>query len=149
MNKIEEIDINGAIFRSSFRDYDLRFILQLMKHENYGYNIQLGFTLDEAEMLFNFVSRSFRSYIERYRDYKESVSYRKDVWHKVSDELPTKDVPVLFMTADNETSLLSMYMGYMDENEWWISDDGSILETYGTPGAPIGVMYWRELKTVK
>lgn len=149
MKKIEEIELNGAVFRSSFRDYDLRFILQLMKHENYGYNIQLDFTIGEAEMLFNFLSRSFRSYIDKYSDYKESVSYHRCEWRKASDELPKEHSPVLFMTADNETSLLSIYSGYMDENERWISDDGSILYTYGTYGEPIGVLCWRELKTVK
>lgn len=148
MKKIEELQIKDVLCRSSFRQEDLSFILRIFKLEGYG-DITLKLNIEDAGMFFNFISRSFRSYIEKYIDYKESVSYHKSEWHKAIDELPKEHSPVLFMTADNDTSILSIYSGYMDENERWISDDGSILYTYGTYVEPIGVLYWRELKTVK
>lgn len=145
MKKIEEIEVDDTVLSSYYREENMGLVFGMFKLEGYG-NIQLNLSFDEAFKFANYIQRSLRKYLEMYRGSVEDKEHVSE-WFEVSEELPPENSAVLFVTASDETSLCSFYSGYMDENEWWISDDGSMLETYGTPGSPIGVLYWRYLKT--
>lgn len=144
MNKIEEVEIDDAIIRSYYREESMSLVFFISKLGGYG-SVQFDLSFDEAFKFANYIQRSLRKYIEMYRGSVEDKEHVSE-WSSVDERLPAKNSAVMFVTASDETSLCSFYSGHMDENEWWISDDGSMLETYGTPGAPIGVLYWRYLK---
>lgn len=145
MKKIEEIEIDNTVLRSGYNEDDLTLVFRMSKVNIYE-GVRINLTFDEAFKFANYIQRSLRRYLEMYRGSIEDKEHVSE-WFEVSEKLPAENSAVMFVTASDETSLCSFYSGHMDENEWWISDDGSMLETYGTPGAPIGVLYWRYLKT--